>query len=29
MEERKRINNIKAEYQREVTRNCGAKPPHP
>jgi hypothetical protein len=27
--ERKRINNIKAEYQKEVTSSCGAKPRHP
>jgi hypothetical protein len=27
--ERTRINNIKAEYQVEVTANCGSKPPHP
>jgi RHS repeat-associated protein len=27
--ERKRINDIKSEYQKEVTKNCGPKPPHP
>jgi RHS repeat-associated protein len=27
--ERRRINDIKSNYQKEVTKNCGPKPPHP